>query len=85
MYDIYIEHSAEKDLIRLSKTVYYRIIKKINSLTDNPRPKGCGKITGSKNDWRIRIGNYRVIYEINDKEESLNIMRVKHRKEAYQL
>jgi len=83
MYELYIESSAEKDLMRLPKAVFYRVAKKIQNLKENPRPQGCLKIVGSENDWRIRIGDYRVIYELNDIDKALIIMKVKHRKEAY--
>jgi len=82
-YEVYLEHKAEKDLKHLEPKDFNRIIVKIKSLAYNPRPKGCHKIVGSKDDWRIRIGNYRVIYEIDDKSKSIRIMFIKHRREAY--
>ncbi|MBI3075552.1 MAG: type II toxin-antitoxin system RelE/ParE family toxin [Deltaproteobacteria bacterium] len=59
------------------------MIHKIEALAENPRPPGCRKITGSENDWRIRIGDYRVIYEIDEKERAVKIMRVRPRREVY--
>ncbi|MEK7448974.1 MAG: type II toxin-antitoxin system RelE/ParE family toxin, partial [Planctomycetota bacterium] len=52
-------------------------------LKENPHPLGTRKILGSKNDWRIRVGTYRIIYEIDDKTRTVKIFRVKHRKNAY--
>ncbi|MEJ2670713.1 MAG: type II toxin-antitoxin system RelE/ParE family toxin [Deltaproteobacteria bacterium] len=83
MYDVYLERAAERDLKKLPLKVFHRIIIQIKSLGENPRPTGCRKITGSKQDWRIRIGNYRIIYEIDEKSRTVNIMRIRYRREAY--
>jgi len=55
----------------------------IRALGNNPRPAGCRKLAGSKNDWRIRVGDYRVIYEITDAVWIVRVNRVRHRREAY--
>jgi mRNA interferase RelE/StbE len=83
VYEILLERRAEKDLRKLSSEPFQRIIAKIQSLSENPKPQGSRKIIGSKNDWRIRIGDYRAIYEIDEKEKLVKIMRVRHRREAY--
>ena len=83
MYEVYLERAAENDLKRLRTTTFYRIIPQIRTLAENPRPSGCRKLTGSKNDWRIRIGDYRVLYEIDEKAKAVRIMRVRHRREVY--
>lgn len=83
MYEVYLEHAAEKDLKKLPEKVFHRMITQIESLRENPRPTGCRKITGSKQDWRIRIGDYRIIYEIDENSRAVNIMRVRYRREAY--
>ena len=82
MYEVLIEHTAEKDLSALSLQTAQRIAKVILRLKNNPR-RNARKITGSKNDWRFRMGDYRVIYEIDDKKKVIRIFRVKHRKDAY--
>jgi mRNA interferase RelE/StbE len=82
-YEIFIEKKAEKDLKRLPKNYQNKIIKKILNLKDNPKPIEARKITSSKNYYRIKVGDYRIIYEINYKEKRINIFRVRHRKEAY--
>ena len=84
MYEIYLERAAERDLRKLSAETFHRIIARIHALADNPRPPGCRKLAGSDNDWRIRIGDYRVIYEIDDAARNVRIFRVRHRREAYQ-
>ncbi len=83
MHEIYLEQVAERDLKRLSAEDFHRIISRIKALAKNPRPSGCRKITGSESDWRLRIGEYRVIYEIDDKAKAVRVMGVKHRREAY--
>ena len=83
MYEVYLERSAENDLKRLPTSTFDRIVYQIKTLAEKPRPSGCRKITGSKNDWRIRIGDYRVLYEVNDRAKAVRVMRVRHRREAY--
>jgi mRNA interferase RelE/StbE len=83
VYELYVERTTERDLKALPAQVFRRVISHINVLSQNPRPPGCHKITGSKSDWRIRIGDYRVIYEIDDKAKIVRVMRVGHRREIY--
>ena len=83
MYEVLLERRAERDLKKLSQAMFYRVIPQIKDLSENPRPSGCRKITRSKNDWRIRIGDYRIIYEIDEKEKAVKVMRIKHRREVY--
>jgi mRNA interferase RelE/StbE len=83
VYEVHLERAAETDLKRLPATPFHRIIPHIRALAENPRPSSCRKLTGSKNDWRIRIGDYRVLYEIDEKAKAVRIMRVRHRREVY--
>ena len=83
MYEVYLERSAENDLKRLPSFLFHRIIPHIKSLAQNPRPAGCHKLMGSKNDWRIRMGDYRILYEVDEKAKAVRVMRVRHRREAY--
>jgi mRNA interferase RelE/StbE len=83
MYRVLLERGAEKDLARLSSEIHDRVIVAIQALALNPRPPGCRKLTGSKNDWRIRVGDYRVIYEIADEIRIVRVNRVRHRREVY--
>jgi mRNA interferase RelE/StbE len=83
MYRVLLERSAERDLRRLSSEVHDRIVAAIQQLAQQPRPSGCRKLAGSKNDWRIRIGDYRVIYEIDDSVHEVRINRIRHRREVY--
>ncbi|MGA9451260.1 MAG: type II toxin-antitoxin system RelE/ParE family toxin [Verrucomicrobiia bacterium] len=83
MYRVLLERSAERDLGRLSSEVHDRVITAIQGLANNPRPPGCRKLVGSKNDWRIRVGDYRVLYEIADAIRVVRVNRVRHRREVY--
>lgn len=83
MYEILIERRAERDLKRLLAEEFNRIIRAVRALATEPRPAGCRKIEGSKSDWRIRVGDYRVVYEIDDGAQAVRIMRVRHRSEVY--
>ena len=83
MYDVYLERSAERDLKKLSARDFHRIIPRIKALTEDPRPVGCRKIITSESDWRIRAGNYRVIYEIDEKAKEVRVLRVRRRPVAY--
>ena len=83
MYRVLLERSGEKDLARLASEVHDRVIAAIQALARNPRPPGCRKLAGSKNDWRIRVRDYRVIYEIADEIRIVRVNRVRHRREVY--
>ncbi len=83
MYRVLLERGAERDLGRLSTEVHERVVVAIKGLAVNPRPPACRKLTGTKNDWRIRVGDYRVIYEIADEIRIVRINRVRHRREVY--
>jgi mRNA interferase RelE/StbE len=83
MYRVLLERAAEKDLGRLSSELHDRVIESIQKLTANPRPPGCRKLAGSRNDWRIRVSDYRIIYEIEDQARVVRVNRVRHRREVY--
>lgn len=82
MYQLVIDRSAQKQLGKIPPPHFNRIIKAINNLADNPRPTGCKKLTG-RSGYRIRIGNYRVIYNIDDKILIVFIIDAGHRKNIY--
>ena len=82
-YRVLLERGAEKDLARLSPGIHGRVIAAIQALATNPRPPGCRKLAGSKHDWRIRVGDYRVVCEIADEIRIVRVNRVRHRREVY--
>ena len=83
MYETLLERRAEKDLRRLAAEVFQRVIAAIEALAHDPRPEGCKKLKGAGDDWRIRVGDYRVLYDIDDGNQVIRIMRIRHRREAY--
>ena len=83
MYSVLLEKRAEKDLKALDNYLEKKIIERLLLLKQNPRPSGAKKLSGSKNAWRIRFANYRVIYEINDANKEIRVYRIKHRSKAY--
>jgi len=82
VYEIILKPSAQKDLDSLPNREIARILKHIDYLSDNPRPIGVQKLTDAEG-YRIRVGDYRVLFEIHDEQKSVFIYRIKHRREAY--
>jgi mRNA interferase RelE/StbE len=82
-YSIVFARSARKELESLPDRFIEKILPKIENLSIAPRPSGCRKLSGEKNLWRIRVGDYRVVYSVNDRERLVDIVAVRHRKDAY--
>jgi mRNA interferase RelE/StbE len=72
----------EKDLSSLPREVLLQVDAQIMKLRDNPRPHGCEKLKG-RDGWRIRVGNYRIVYEIDDRRRTIAVLHVRHRKDVY--
>ena len=85
MYEVYIERGAERDLRRLPSHIFAGIIAHAKALASDPRPPGCRKIVGTSDFWRIRVGDYRVICQVDDSAKAVRIMRARHRRDAYRL
>lgn len=83
MYEVLLERSVERALKRVSQPDFTRILVALKELAFNPRPPGCKKLVGGERDWRVRVGDYRVLYEIDDAEKAVRILNVKHRRDAY--
>ena len=83
-YSIIFARSARKELESLNASIVQRIFPKIAALAKAPRPKGCRKLQGEKNLWRIRVGDYRVIYAVYDDKQVVDIIAVRHRSTAYE-
>ena len=83
MYSLLIRRSAERDLHKLSRVILRRVNEKIVALRHNPRPSGVRKLVGALEGWRIRVGDYRILYQIDDDAQTVTIARVKHRREVY--
>lgn len=82
-YSISFARSARKELERLSDDVAERILVKIESLAGNPRPVGVIKLHGQKNLWRMRVGDYRVVYSIDDFSKAVDVSVIRHRRDVY--
>ncbi len=84
MYQVFISNSAEKDMDKLPMAVLKKVGKVIDNLAQDPRPAGCKKLkAATENLWRVLVGDYRVVYLIEDKVEVVDIRRVRHRKDGY--
>ena len=82
-YSLEIKPSAAKELDALDDVLFARIDRKIMVLPENPRPPGCKKLRGYQDHWRIRVGDWRVLYLIDDDAKRVSITRVAHRREVY--
>jgi len=82
MYKLGISNTALKQLEKLDEVLYLRISDKINNLEINPRPNGSIKLS-EKEGYRIRVGNFRILYTINDDEKVIVVYHVSHRKDVY--
>lgn len=82
-YEIIFKPSAEKALSKLPKNIQARVLEKIAILEENPRPNGVVKLEDSDNLYRIRMGDFRIIYSIQDKELLVLVVGIKNRREAY--
>jgi len=81
-YRVILPRSVQKELDRLPDDVVRRILTRISQLEANPRPPDVKKLKG-REAWRIRVGDYRVIYEIHDHELQILVITVGHRREIY--
>ena len=82
MYELKILPQAQKDLDQLHGSIFNNIKKKIIQLASNPRPYGAVKLTNEEG-YRVRAGDYRVLYRIDDRLKEVFIYRIKHRREVY--
>jgi len=82
-YQIEFRPSARKMIDKLPDSLFRRISPAIERLAEEPRPHGCVKLSGFERMWRIRVGNYRIVYEIHDDRRIVIILVVAHRRESY--
>ena len=82
-YTVIIPKVVQKQLDALPEDIYERVIEKLQQLAEDPCPSGVVKLKGTDNEYRIRIGDYRVLYEINDEELIILLLQCKHRRDAY--
>jgi mRNA interferase RelE/StbE len=82
-YAVEIDTKAAKEIRALPTQDQARVIAKALALAGNPRPPGCVKLSGTSNLWRIRVGVYRIIYQIQDARLVITVVRVGHRRDVY--
>jgi len=83
-YAVEITPAATRQIRKLHPTLQARILGRISGLADVPRPPGCTKLTGRDNLYRLRVGDFRVLYSIVDAELIILIVKVAHRREVYE-
>jgi mRNA interferase RelE/StbE len=83
-YSVEVKPSARKELEALPDNVLARVLRKIDSLRSTPRPAGCKKLKGYKDQWRVRVGDWRVVYIIDEAAKLISITRIAHRREVYE-
>jgi mRNA interferase RelE/StbE len=81
-YEILFKESVWKDLKKVPKRDLKKIISRVEKLGDDPRPMGCEKLTGEEL-YRVRQGNYRIVYSIQDNELTVWVVKVGHRRDVY--
>lgn len=82
-YTIEFSRKAERQFKDLPKSIQVKLAPKINALADNPRPRGAKKLEGEDELYRIRVGDYRVIYQVQDKALIVLVVKIGDRKEIY--
>lgn len=82
-YQVIIPRPVQKQLDDLPRNVRDRVIKAIVALKNHPRPRGSVKLRGYENEYRIRVGDYRIRYEVRDRESLVILLHCKHRKDIY--
>jgi mRNA interferase RelE/StbE len=82
-YQVQLLPTAQRELLKLPAKIRVRVADAIRSLQANPRPPGCKKLAGNADYYRIRVGDYRVLYEIRDRVLLVLVIKVGHRREVY--
>lgn len=82
-YEITYAHSALKSLRKLDRGVARRILTAVDALAQDPRPPGCLQLKGGSGEMRIRVGDYRIVYDVNDHEIVVLVLAVGHLREIY--
>jgi mRNA interferase RelE/StbE len=83
-YSVEVKPPARKELEALPDELLARVVRKLDALGDAPRPAGCRKLKGYEDQWRIRVGDWRVVYIIDDAAKLVSVTRIAHRREVYE-
>jgi len=81
-YSLFLKESVQKDFYGIPKRDLRKVLTRIKSLANDPRPSGCEKLTG-QDRYRIRQGRYRIVYAVQDEEHTVTVVKVGHRKDIY--
>jgi len=81
-YSVGVERRAQKQIARLSTEMQDRVEAALQTLTEEPRPPGCRRLT-NRGGWRIRVGDFRIVYEIDDDQRTVTVFQVGHRRDVY--
>lgn len=82
-YGVLLSGAAERDRRKLAPEIRSRITRALLALEQDPRPPGVTKLSGTSDGWRIRVGDYRILFEVDDDAQTVLVLRVAHRREAY--
>jgi len=82
-YTLTLKESAQRELDALPEGVRPRAEAKIQTLRDEPRPRGCVKMAGTTNEYRVCVGQYRVVYTVDDRTQTVTVIGVGHRRDVY--
>jgi mRNA interferase RelE/StbE len=82
-YRLAIRPAAERDLRALAPNILARVDARIRQLADNPRPRGTERLRGPQGGFRLRVGDYRILYDVDDTQQVVTIGRVRHRRDVY--
>lgn len=83
-YTVLLERAVEKELRNLPAQMLKRIDNRLLALSDKPWPRGVGKLKGKEGEgWRIKVGDYRILYIVDETQKVIKVYRIKHRREAY--
>ncbi len=83
-YSINIKKSVEKDLRKLPKAVINRVVEAIERLEENPYPRQSKKLKSTERTYRLRVGNYRIIYQVDEERKEVIVYHVRHRENVYE-
>ena len=82
-YRLALKQSAAKELESLPHRDLVRIVGRVQALSDNPRPSGCEKLSGQERYYRVRQGDYRILYDVDDDSQVVTVVKIGHRRDVY--
>ena len=82
-YELILKPSAERQVRDLPRAIQRRVLNKLTDVQRNPRLNGTTKLAGGSSTWRVRVGDYRIVYEINDDKRIIFVTIIAHRREVY--